>query len=178
MRFNFFAGASGGKSTMAPWIFSTLKARQYSVEFASEVVKLWAYLNRKPQGFDQVRLLGEQMEREDIPLRTGTKNMVSECPVALGYVYENLYGCPEVAGNILNLAELFDRKYPSVAIFLERGDKPFKAEGRWGTLEDAKRVDGMIKELVCELYTPANRLIVGWDNREAILDFVLENITP
>ena len=173
-------GPGAGKSTTAAWLFSELKRRGYSVELISEYVKGWVYLNRVPKGFDQVYLLGKQLHYENKVLTSGIKNLVTDSPLFLGHIYCRLYSeHPELWKPILEVANLYDQVYPSVSIYLERGEKIFRTEGRWGTLDGARKVDEAVFSFVKDRHAndPDTLLISNWNDREAILEFAEKHLT-
>ena len=69
-RINFLGGACCGKSTVAPYIYSQLKMRGYKASLAQEYVKEWAYLKRDATGFDQMLVFANQLNREELPLKS------------------------------------------------------------------------------------------------------------
>ncbi len=176
MRICIFSGACGGKTSTATWLFSELKRADYSVEYAHEYVKRWTYHDRKPRSFDQILIFGKQLNLEDNALSAGVKNIVTDSPISLSYIYGKAYSDPEMADHLLGLANLFEEKYPSVAIYLDRGEKKFKPEGRWGSLEDALVIDASIKEFLTDYYPPDKLLISNWNEKQRILDFALKYI--
>lgn len=146
-RICFWAGPSAGKTTTASLVFAKLKEARYSVEFAKEQVKLWTYYHRKPKPWNQITLLGLQMEQEYEPLSAGVKFVVAECPLLSGAIYGRIAKLSCVP-QIITICHDFEAEFPSFNIFLERGDRTFKKEGRFHTLEEAKKIDQEIKELL------------------------------
>lgn len=178
MRINFLAGACAGKSTASHWLFSELKDHQYSVEFAREYIKKFTYLGVDPATLDQREIFENQLEEEIVPLNGGVKNIVSESPVHLSHLYARKNGNVALANEIEDFCESFDLEHKSILIYLERGDKPYNPEGRWGTIEDAKKMDELIKEFVNtqHLKWGVPVLYTHYKNRQEILDFTLEYI--
>jgi len=180
MRINFFAGAGSGKSTTAAWLFSELKRLGHSVELVSEYIKGWTYIDRKPRSFDQVYIFSKQLHYEDRVLASGVKNIVCDSPILLSPIYAKFYSArPSIQDALRELALEFDDAYPSISIFLERREKEFKKEGRWGTREEAERIDKEILEFLTGHYQDKSfpLLISNWHEQDAILKFALEHIT-
>jgi hypothetical protein len=149
MRFNFYGGAGSGKSTAAAWTFSHMKTAGYNVELVLEYIKTWAYLNRNVKSFDQVYILSKQLHAEDRLIYSGVKNLVTDCPIDLSYIYSTFYQNPkEISEPLKTIADYFDNQFPSVNIFLKREDKEYKQEGRYQSLEEAKVIDDYILKIL------------------------------
>ena len=146
MRVNLLGGPGSGKSTTAAWLFSILKENHISVELVTEYVKSWACQKRQVTSFDQIYLLGKQMQYEYRFLNAGIKNIVTDSPVFLSSIYAEVYYSElNIAKPILELVEAYEKQFPSVNIFLNRKNKPYVQEGRYQTYEQAKQVDELIR---------------------------------
>lgn len=148
-RINFYGGAGCGKSTTAAWLFAQMKMDGYNVEHIQEFVKTWTYEHKVPKSFDQIHLLGQQMYKEDIVLRNDVDHLVTDCPIFLGACY-SMYHNFAGWGHVVGLAKCFDDVYPSLNLFIDRGDKPYKAHGRFQTAEEARKIDEYVKEKLSE----------------------------
>jgi nicotinamide riboside kinase len=181
MRINFLGGPGSGKSTTAAWLFSVLKQRHVSVELVTEYVKAWACQKRVVNEFDQVYLLGKQMQYEYRFLSSGIKNIITDSPVMLSPVYADAY-YPDinVAAPMLQIITEYEKRHPSLNIFLRRNDKPYVQEGRYQTLEQAKEIDEKIKKTLFygESRLGWNVIHIDWDDRDRILETALANISP
>lgn len=142
MRINLLGGPGSGKSTTAAWLFSELKRKQISIELVTEYVKAWACQKRPVNEFDQVYLLGKQMQYEYRFISSGVKNIVTDSPVMLSPVYANAY-YPDLGISVpmLQIVAEYEKRHPSINIFLRRKNKPYVQEGRYQTLEQAKKID-------------------------------------
>lgn len=146
MRINLLGGPGSGKSTTAAWLFSVLKENQISVELITEYVKSWACQKRQVTSFDQVYLLGKQMQYEFRFLNAGVKNVVTDSPVFLSAVYSEVYYSElKISKPILELVDAYEKQFPSVNLFLNRKNKPYVQEGRYQNYEEAKQVDDLIR---------------------------------
>jgi len=143
-RINFFGGAGCGKSTSASLLFSKMKQDGMSVENIPEYVKKWTYYNRKPEGWDQVYLFGKQLQNEDLALRGGFKYIVCDSPLLLAIIYSNIYNF-QGGEELFSLASKFELQYPSLNIFLHRGDTKYDTVGRFQTEESSKKIDTTVE---------------------------------
>jgi hypothetical protein len=167
MRINFFGGPGSGKSTMAAYVFYRLKRALYSVEHVGEYVKSWAYLNRPVDFYDQFYLQAKQMQYEYRFLKAGVRNIVTDAPVALSYIYS----ASHLRDVLKQVSDTYDKDFASVNIFLERGDKPYLAAGRYQSRAKAMEVDEKIKKEVKNLF------FVPYDAEEKIMGIVLDHVS-
>lgn len=156
MRISFYAGPGAGKSTTATGQFAKLKRAGHSVELVTEYVKAWAIAKREVVGFDQVYLMGKQLQYEFRFLQGGIKNTITDSPVLLSACYARAF-YPElnnVADNMEEIIMEYERQYPSINIFLNRDDKKYQQEGRYQTVDEAKGIDSIVKETLTRLEIP------------------------
>ena len=142
-RINLFAGPGAGKSTACAQLFSRMKLAGFNVEQVTEYVKAWAILERKIKIFDQVYLWGKQMNREYICLEGKIDSIITDSPLPLCAIYSKYYReqgkvTPQA---LMDLSCSFENMYPSLNIFLNRGDKEYHTEGRYQTPEEAYEIE-------------------------------------
>jgi len=115
------------------------------------------------------------MQYEFRYLSAGIKNIVTDSPPFLSGVYSELY-CKELgfSDQIFEIEKAYDRKYPSLNIYLQRGDKPYVTEGRNETPEQAKEVDVLVKNFLDKY--EKTYYVRDFQDRQGILDLVLEHI--
>jgi len=147
---NLLAGSGVGKSTTAADLFAKLKLRSYNAELIQEFVKKWAWLGRKPTGFDQVYLFGKQAQSESC-LYGKVDYLVTDSPLILSAFYESYHLKREIVlpavFNFLDYAKengVIHKNY-----FLSR-NKPFDPRGRYETAEEASRVDHLLKDFLAK----------------------------
>lgn len=150
-RINFFGGGGLGKSTLAAYVFYRLKKDQYKTYLAPEYIKLWTYIPRKPETFDQYAVFGQQMKNEFLPLRGGEDLVVSDSPLLQQVVYARDAGIP--SDGLIAQVQEFDRIYPALNILLTRDGIPFRKEGRFANLEWSKQIDAETKKILEETET-------------------------
>ena len=142
-RINLMAGPGVGKSTMAAWLYSSLKAEGRSVELVREHVKNWVYEDRPPKSFDQIFLFAAQMRAEDVILRSGVELVITDSPLFLSTCYSEKYGTPGWR-NLLALCDEFDAAYPALDVLMRRQTK-YEASGRFHGEAEALEMDAFIK---------------------------------
>lgn len=153
LRICLYGGPGVGKSTLAANVFARLKQLNVSVELVTEYVKSWAYEKRELDLFDQVYIFAKQQRLEDRVLRAGVKLIVSDSPLYLQCVYakkHNHLAWQELIG----IAHKFDLVYPSLNILIKRHGKPYNPEGRYQTLDEAKKIDQEIEDFLNEYNIP------------------------
>jgi hypothetical protein len=174
-RICFYAGGGAGKSTTSAWVFSELKRAGYSVELTVEYIKSWAWQNRRPESMDQVYLFGKQLHYEDRVLRSNCQLIVTDSPVLLSSIYARLFSeMPEISAPLETLALIYEKKFPSINIFLERGDKPYKLDGRWGDIDGARKVDAEIRGTLDRLRLEYS--VFNWKQPNEILRYVQDRV--
>src|SRR5690606_2311193 len=123
------------------------KMSGYNVELAREVIKRWAYQNISPQSFDQYYLFGKQTREEDLLLNHGVDLVVSDSPVLMQAAYAKRYGVPR-AEHLIDVALEFEKKFPSLNIFLDRTGIDYQQQGRFENEEEARQMDEMIRDIL------------------------------
>lgn len=151
-RINFFAGPGASKSTNAALLFAKLKTNTVNdaplkVELIQEYIKSWAYQGRKVRSWDQCYTFMKQLRREYIPLSNGVDIIVSDSPLFLNCAYAQKYQTPGWE-QLFQIAEKFETEYPSLNIFVVRGDRKYVASGRYETEDQAKAMDEEIRQML------------------------------
>ena len=96
-------------------------------------------------------------------LKNGVKNVVTDSPVALSYVYAP----PSLAPALRLVSDTYDRDFAHFNIFLKRGDKPYVAAGRYQDKARALEIDQKILDEV------PNLNIVDYHDTETIKRLVM-----
>jgi hypothetical protein len=173
-RINFFAGPGAAKSTLAAWLFAQLKIEGFDAEHVSEAVKFWTFIGRPPTSFDQVYLMAKQLHQEDIILRGSKAIVVTESPLLLSVCYAMRYGAP-CWDHLARIGREFDKKYPPLNLFVDRGDLEYKTDGRFEDRENAIKMDKMILGFLRKNDMPYS--VKRFDERDEILAVAKNAIT-
>lgn len=161
-----FGGPGLGKSLSAMWLTDEISRAGISAEFVSEYVKGWAYIDRKPESWDQLYLFAKQMHKEDIVLRKGQSSIITECPMFLSICYAQKYKSYGWE-NLVGMSRDFETHYPSFNILIDRADCPYKNYGRFQDLKGAKKMDKYIKD--CMDKYGIKYEVVKYNDREKML---------
>ena len=172
-RINLYAGPGCGKTSQAAGLFYALKSLHKNIEHVSEYIKEWAWLGFEPSSFDQVYILAKQMRQEDVVLRNGANLIITECPLLLSVVYSRMNGLPGWE-SLWKLGEVFEQQFPSLNIFMQRGDKPYRQEGRYHTLEQAIEIDNLTREFLTE--GGVSFTDFAFDDHEGMLSHIIASI--
>ena len=149
---NLFGGPGIGKSTQAAGLYHIMKRNNMSVELTSEFPKVIAWEKNHSAIRDQLYITANQ-HRNISRLRYGqVEYIIVDSPILFGLVYKGRYGdgYPEnLYGDSFDtfIIDLF-KKYDNINILLHRNDEGYKKDGRFQDLEESKKVDKELKELL------------------------------
>ena len=154
---NLYGGPGAGKSTSAAYLYYLLKCQGANVELVREYVKNWAWEDRKFGVYDELYFLGKQVRHESM-LFGKVEYIVTDAPVYMTAYYAKLYCSPGFAQGIRQATVAFykqamDDNHRHVHVYLKR-HKPYKAEGRYQTEEQATAVDVGVLDMLNELDVP------------------------
>lgn len=178
-RVNLYSGPGAGKTTTSWDVAARLKNRSIhdnlnlEIDLVQEYVKNWAREGRKPTGFDQYYLCAKQLRREEINLRNGVDFIITDSPLLLQCSYAKKYDVPGWE-SLVDLVQHFEDKYPSIHIFLDRGDRPYINKGRYESHEQAKEMDDAIKNML-GIFAP-DYTILPYNDLDGIENLIMSNI--
>jgi hypothetical protein len=177
-RINLYGGPCCGKSTLMTWLFSELKSRQFEIEMAPEWIKTWTFEKKEPQGFDQVYIYGNSMQQEELPLRSGTDLVITDAPLLLNNYYGTARKIPGIE-HLVAMTKVFEEKYPSLNIFLERADFGFSDVARYHDEEQSKQIDDEMWDFLNYEFISGgiiNFLSFRVNKKEYILKYILQQL--
>jgi nicotinamide riboside kinase len=170
---NMYGGPGVGKSTSAAYLYYLLKADGHNVELVREYVKDWAYESRKFSAYDEIYFLGKQVRHESM-LFGKVDWIITDAPVYMTAYYASIYCSPQLAHGVAEAAQAFYQQakndgHQHLHIMLQR-TKPYRADGRYQTEEQALQVDRGIRDLLDKFETP----VIESTPEEMSLRFTLE----
>lgn len=143
---NLYAGSSAGKSTLAAGVYTELKLRHGNAELVREYIKKWAWKKTPPGKFDQIYVLGQQINSESM-LYEQVDFIVTDSPILICPFFEQyLLGkgfLKNTALDFMKWAEEHGIVY--LHFWLERPEQ-FDTRGRFESKEQAMNIDKLMKE--------------------------------
>jgi Cdc6-like AAA superfamily ATPase len=176
-RISFYGSPGAGKSTMASWLFSKLKEENYNVELVGEYIKSWTYLGRKPKGFDQIHIFGQQLQREHEVLCGGFDFLITDGPLYLACFYGSIVPGFNFSNPLLEITNQFEKTFPGLHIFLRGKNEKFNMIGRFHNEEESKKLDEQIFSFLCKRLPYDIKLhVVNINEKDLIYDIVKYDI--
>ena len=173
-RINLYAGPSSGKSATAGWLSQQMKkfrSPRIVTDWVQEVCKWWVYLDRPPTGYsDQNSIFSQQLGLEEVALRK-CETIVCDAPLLMNCYYGWKYNRPFYDLNV-TAAKRFEADFPSVNIFLRRGDLEYEPTGRFQTEAEAKAMDDEVFGFVAENLGDDDLYEFKTTDENGILEFV------
>lgn len=149
---NLFGGPNAGKSTLAGFLFSSLKLKGYVVDIALEYAKIMGYEKRYNILQDQLYIFAKQ-NRALKRLSGSVDIIVTDSPLLLGLAYTEKGYYPSFSPLVW---EVFN-SYNNLNFLLQPRNIPFQQEGRFQNKEESKEKHKEIESLLDRLnveYTP------------------------
>ena len=142
---NLYGGPGAGKSVLAARLFAEMKVsnRFGSVEQVQEYAKILVWQGRLDLLENQIHVTKGQLSML-MPLVGKVNYIVTDSPIHAGLIYSPQKYFQTVEEMIEKASSSFD----SVNIFLDRGSIPFEKGGRVHTLEESKKIDKKILEML------------------------------
>lgn len=140
-----YGGPCVGKSTEAADLYVQMKRAGYNVELVREVAKKWAWQGREIGPFDQMAILGKQMEEES-SLFGKVEYVITDSPAFLGGIY--LYVNHEkdfMMDTVKKYYDYCEQKGVIFKNFLIPRAKKYDPKGRYESEFEAEFLDSMIK---------------------------------
>jgi predicted ATPase len=139
---NIFGGPGAGKSTTAAGLFFEMKKRQIEVELVTEYAKDMTWEKRTNVLSDQLYILAKQNRRVQ-RLAGQVEWVITDSPLLLGLVYKTEGYYSTFDQFVMEVFNSYDNHN-----FLIGRDFEYQSAGRNQTLEEAKVVDSVMKDLL------------------------------
>lgn len=139
---DLYAGPGAGKSTLAAETFAVLNKQGARVELVREYVKWWAWRQHKIERWDGPYFAAKQLRMES-SLYGKVDVIITDSPILMTAIYEELYQPDSTL--LLNFCTEIYRQQKKENVFhipcLVTREKPYVAQGRYETAEQAKGID-------------------------------------
>ena len=126
---NMFGSPGCGKSTQAAGLFYKMKLAGLNVELVTEYAKDLVWQDRLDSMADQQDYIFAKQHHRLHRLRGKVDYVVTDSPIILGIAYMKHHNVPVIHDLVTLMLSTFNR-FDNFNFLLERGDIPYKAEGR------------------------------------------------
>lgn len=146
---NFFGGPSCGKSTIAAYVFSQLKIKNYSCEYVNEYAKDCVYEGRNTVLLnDQLYVLAKQNHKlKMLQLGKQIDFAIVDSPLLLSNVYGKINN--SVPNSFYNLTLDYFKSYNNINFFVQRKHN-FQDKNRIHNEQQSIKIDDYIKDYLVE----------------------------
>lgn len=142
---NYFGGPGVGKSTDSAALYVEMKRSGYDVELVREVAKKWAWQEREIGPFDQMAILGTQMEEES-SLFGKVDYIITDSPSFLGGIYLSINHDKDfMMDTVKQYYDYCEQKGIIFKNYLIPRKKKYNQAGRYEDEFTANYIDSMIK---------------------------------
>ena len=143
---NLFGGPGSGKSTAAAGVFYHLKMLHVNVELVLEFARELTHEKRHTALDNQPYIFGEQLHRMH-RLFGETDAIITDSPLINSLVYLKDNGAP-IKNSFESLILDSYRSMDNMNFYIQRGNGPYKKEGRLQDENEALEVDTVILDLL------------------------------
>lgn len=168
---NLLGGPGTSKSTVAAELYAKMKRKYMNVEMVREVAKEWAWSGRQIGPFEQIAIIGEQIQKES-SLFGKVKYIVTDSPVLLGAVYaDENHGISFMSNTVKNYYNFCEEKKVKHLNFVLPPFIDYDEEGRFESRDDAMYMHYFIMQYLDENHYTYLKL-----EHDNISDTILERI--
>lgn len=174
-RISIFGPPCSGKTTLSAKLFADLKIAGFKIALMDEYIQKCIRNGINIQSFDQFYVFAKLLNQEDIALRGGFDLIITDAPLLINTFYtkqrKDCFWREE-----LSIAKKFERKYPSLNIFLKLPDdkEKFQNVGRIHNFEEAKDMEN---DMLCFLIDHCPNIIsFDRENYNGVKQSVIESI--
>jgi nicotinamide riboside kinase len=161
---NFFGGAGVGKTTIAAKLFSSLKQQGKSAYLVQEyVTNQWVNEDREVGPLDQLFFLGQQA-RAEYKLFNKYEYIITDSPLFLCAMYAKIRSPQRIANAIyLSTYQYYktiveDMNIKMLNYLIDRCI-PYDDKHRYESLEEAKKVDKLLIEMLSTMNYESDNLL-------------------
>lgn len=163
-----------GKTKAMAEIFAKLKAKGIDAEMVSEFAKELVYENRGETMKDEQYIYAKQAHRL-FRVYGKVDVIVTDRPLILTIIYNNLYGKKSAALDALVLEEF--NSYNNINYYLHRTEHEYQHNGRLQDETEAQQINNYLRNEVCAKYNiQYTDLNVNADTCDKIVDDILKLI--
>jgi tRNA uridine 5-carbamoylmethylation protein Kti12 len=177
---NFFGGPGIGKSTQASGLFTNMKKNHMDVELTYEFPKEVTWEGNFSAIKDQFYITANQ-HRNISRLYGKVEYIIVDSPIVLGSIYRNKYSPDEYPSCFYDKS--FDdfiwvlfKKYKSLNILLIRDETNYDENGRFQSLQESKKIDTEIKQVLLDNDVPFIEFFVNDNTPDEIFKYIIKNI--
>lgn len=173
---NFFGGPGIGKSTQAAGLFTKMKKNHMNVELTYEFPKEVTWEGNFSAIKDQFYITANQ-HRNISRLYGKVEYIIVDSPIVLGSIYRNKYSPDEYPSCFYDKS--FDdfiwtlfKKYKSLNILLIRDETTYDENGRFQSLQESKKIDTEIKQILLDNNIPFVEFFVNDNTSDEIFKYI------
>jgi len=177
---NFFGGPGIGKSTQAAGLFTNMKKNHMDVELTYEFPKEVTWEGNFSAIKDQFYITANQ-HRNISRLYGKVEYIIVDSPIVLGSIYRSKYSPDEYPSCFYDKS--FDdfiwvlfKKYKSLNILLIRDETNYDENGRFQSLQESKKIDTEIKQVLLDNDVPFIEFFVNDNTPDEIFKYIIKNI--
>ena len=142
---NLFGGAGCGKSTLAAYLFATLKANGLNAELVLKYQKDLVYEEASSIYWNNQTLLFANQLHKLNRLISKVDIVITDNPILTNVVYRQFSNTPASLDNlVIDTFKTFD----NINYLIKRDNNYFKSEGRIHTLEESINIDTKLLDLL------------------------------
>ncbi len=177
---NFFGGPGIGKSTQAAGLFTNMKKNHMDVELTYEFPKEVTWEGNFSAIKDQFYITANQ-HRNISRLYGKVEYIIVDSPIVLGSIYRKKYSPDEYPSCFYDKSfddfiwSLF-KKYKSLNILLIRDETTYDENGRFQSLQESKKIDTEIKQVLLDNDVPFIEFFVNDNTPDEIFKCIIKNI--
>lgn len=161
---NLYAGPGSGKSTTCAGVFSKLKLAGVNCEMALEYAKDKVWESSFKVLDNQIYVFGKQLHRL-WRLKDQVDVIITDSPLLMSILYDSSKNT-----NFKNLVLDQYNSFNNLNYFINRNDS-YNPKGRMQTIEEAKKLDVELQEILCDLHITHTILC-----KDGAIDYIVNDV--